>query len=279
MKSFFLLIFLLLSSSVFADHYVLVAGINNEQVHDYFTSFEVYLRSKDIQNISRIKPSSLNTVIQNANSLKRQLLELARDHRPLVIVAHSKGGLEVANTLALNPSDFPPGIVRLVIYANTPFQGSPYMAESVREFEAQYGQWGNQYNPVYLNALNVLKSLTTEVISSDLEMSHRNLSSSERKSLSDRSYFLRTQKEETRVSIILKKSAAFLRGSGPNDGLIPVTNQMRADFGQDLGIMNGVDHTDLFVRKWGPGSHEETELNLILKNVLTPVKTFDSLIR
>lgn len=249
MKAIFLLIFLVFSTSVLADHYVLVAG-------------------KNITNISRVMPSSLNTVTQNTTSLKRELLDLSRKYaEPMVIVAHSKGGLEVAQTLARNIEDFPREIVRLVIYANVPFQGSPYMAESVRDFESQYGWGGNQFNPLYRSALAVLKSLTTEVISQDLQDCHRDLTVSQKKELSGRSYYLRTQKEENKVSVILKKSAAFLRSSGPNDGLIPVSNMMRADFGVDLGIFHDVDHTDLFVRKWRPDSAQEEGLDVILKNI------------
>ena len=253
MKFLFLICILFVSSSVWARHFVLVAGLNNEQVSAYFHSFETYLKSRGHDHITILKPSSLNTVSEN--NLRRKFLSLYELHRePLVIFAHSKGALETAQTLALNPQDFPVEIVELAVYANTPFQGSPYMAESIREFEAQWGQFGNQWNPVYLNALRVMKSLSTESI---LTLKLKD------DSLSGRTYFLRTQKDAQKVSAVLKKSAEFLKAHGPNDGLIPVANQRIPDFGSDLGIHTGIDHTDLFVRKWTLDSHEARTMDQI----------------
>ncbi len=237
-----LLSLLLISGSVWARHFVLVAGLNNEQVSAYFSSFENYLKSHGHDHITKISPSSLNTVAENKSYLRRKLLEaFDLHHEPLTIFAHSKGALETAHTLATFPQDFPAEIVERAVYANTPFQGSPYMPESIRKFEAQWGQFGNQYNPVYLNALRVMKCLLTENILA-LKLTDE--------SLSARTYFVRTSKDAEKVSVILKDSAEFLKAHGPNDGLIPAANQMIKNFGNDAGIFKGIDHTDFFVRKW-----------------------------
>ncbi|MES2525710.1 MAG: hypothetical protein V4598_01430 [Bdellovibrionota bacterium] len=242
MKSLFLICIFLFSGSTWARHFVLVAGLNNEQVSAYFTSFENYLKSRGHVHITKISPSSLNTVSENKAYLRRKLLEAFELHQePLTIFAHSKGSLETAHTLATYPQDFPAEIVERAVYANTPFQGSPYMPESIRKFEEQWGNFGNQYNPVYLNAVRVMKSLLTENILA-LKLTDD--------SLSERTYFVRTTKDAHKVSVILKDSAEFLRAHGPNDGLIPADNQMMNGFGRDLGIFKGIDHTDFFVRKW-----------------------------
>ncbi len=251
----FLLIILLISQPVFARHFVMIAGLNNEQVSAYFQSFEIYLKNRGETHITKVMPSSLNTVSEN--NLRRKFLDLYNKHRePLVIFAHSKGSLETALTLATHAEDFPAEIVEKVVYVNTPFQGSPYMAESLREFEDQWGRFGNQYNPVYLNAVRVMKSLLTEnILALDLTD----------ESLSDRTFFVRTQQTADKVSTVLKKSAAFLKE--PNDGLIPVENQKMKNFGQDLGIFKNIDHTDFFVRKWGLDSKEARAMDEILKAI------------
>ncbi len=242
MKSLFLICLFFVSGTVWARHFVLVAGLNNEQVSAYFVSFENYLKSHGHVHITKISPSSLNTIAENKSYLRRKFLEAFELHQePLTIFAHSKGALETAHTLATYPQDFPAGIVERAVYANAPFQGSPYMPESIRKFEEQWGHFGNQYNPVYLNALRVMKSLLTENILS-LKLTED--------SLSARTYYARTVQDARKVSVILKDSAEFLKNYGPNDGLIPVNNQMMKDFGNDAGIFNNIDHTDFFVRKW-----------------------------
>ncbi len=242
MKSLFLICIFLISGSVWARHFVLVAGLNNEQVSAYFVSFENYLKSHGHDHITKISPSSLNTVTENKSYLRRKFLEAFElHHEPLVIFAHSKGSLETAHTLATYPEDFPASVVERAVYANTPFQGSPYMPESIRKFEQQWGNFGNQYNPVYLNAVRVMKSLLTENILA-LKLTDE--------SLSTRTYFVRTIKDADKVSVILKDSAEFLKAHGPNDGLIPVANQMIKNFGNDAGSFKNIDHTDFFVRKW-----------------------------
>jgi hypothetical protein len=268
MKAFFIVFLLIFSVHSRAQHIVLIAGINNEQVRDYFTSFEEYLRAKNYKLITKIHPSSLNTVTKNTARLRTRLLALYEARRePLIIFAHSKGGLELANTLGRFSGDFPEKIVSKAIFVNTPFGGSPYMQESIHEYEVTWGNFGNQYNPVYQNALAVLQSLGTQKISDDLEESFKDLSVMETKLLTDRFFFVRTQKAPEKVSVILKKSAEYLRGTGANDGLIPVENQIWMGHGTDLGIQDDIDHTDLFVRKWKKDSPAPLRIHAILTNL------------
>ena len=269
MKLTLLILILLISGQVFGKHVVLVSGLNNEQFPEYFSSFKSWLNSRGFDQVSTIHPSSLNTVSGNKLFVKRKLLDLYQKPRePLVIIGHSKGSLETANTLATYAADFPAEIVTAVIYANTPFQGSPYMAESIRDFEATYGRFGNQYNPVYLNALAVLRSLSTETILSDLKESHSRMTSAESRSLSERTFFVRTTQSAEKVSETLKKSALFLKKYGANDGLIPVENQKMAGlFGTDLGIWKDIDHGDVFVRKWSLESKESLAMEEVFRKL------------
>jgi len=242
----FLLFILLISQPVFARHFVLVAGLNNELVSAYFQSFETYLMSRGETHISKIMPSSQFTVSEN--NLRRHILDSYQLHQePLVIFAHSKGALETAHTLALDPEDFPAEIVEKVVYVNTPFQGSPYTPETIREM---------QMNPLLWNAVRVAKSLLKENILA-LKLTDE--------SLSDRTYFVRTRQDAKKVSPVLRKSAAFLKD--PNDGLIPVENQKIENFGNDLGVFHDIDHTDFFVRKWSLDSKEARAMDKILKAI------------
>lgn len=246
MKLIFTLVLWLISASAFARHYVLVAGLNNEFVSAYFQSFETHLKSRGENHISKVMPSSQLTVTEN--NLKLSFLNLYKKYNePLVIFAHSKGSIETAHTLALSPENFPAGIVEKIVYVNSPFKGSPYTPESIRELSL---------NPLMWNAVRVQRSLLAENLLT-LKLSDE--------SLSDRTYFVRTQQEANKVSVILRKSAAFLKV--PNDGLIPVNNQLIDNFGHDLGIFSGIDHTDFFVRRWSSDSTEARALDEILEAI------------
>ena len=265
----FLLFFVsFFSLSSKAEHIVFVGGINNEQVPHYFESFKSLLKSRGSHRVSVLMPSSLKTVMENTTSLRTKLLEAYRSNsEPLIVIAHSKGGLEVAHTLALFAKDFPFSIIKCAVYSNTPFQGSPYMARSIDDFKEQWGRGGNQYNPIYLNALRVLNSLRTENIASDLQKSFSKLSPEEKKSLSERTVYLRTQKDAADVPEFMKKSAEFLKSFGPNDGFIPVDNQRLKDFGRDVGIQNDIDHTDLFMQEWSSESVQSVRMEAFLKKI------------
>lgn len=246
MKLSFIVVLWLVSAPAFARHFVLVAGLNNEFVSAYFQSFETYLKNRGENHISKVLPSSQLTVTEN--NLKLSFLNLYKKyHEPLVIFAHSKGSIETAHSLAMNPEDFPDSIVEKVIYVNTPFKGSPYTPESIRELSL---------NPLMWNAVRVQRSLLAENLLS-MKLSHE--------SLSDRTYFVRTQQDANKVSVILRNSAAFLKE--PNDGLIPVDNQKIDHFGNDLGVFTNIDHTDFFVRRWTSQSKEARALDEIMEAI------------
>ncbi len=258
-------------------HFVLVGGLNNESVPHYFTALERVLKANGAIHISTIMPSSLQTVTGNVPRLRHHLLNAYREapDRPLIIIAHSKGGLEVGNTLGHYASEFPASVVAKAVFANVPFQGSPYTHQSIKEFVAHWG-WGfNAFNPVYLNALSVLKSLETDAIRNNLEESFRDLSRSEIKSLSDRFFYFRTEQTAENVSGALKKSADYLADHGNlhNDGIIPVENQKLDSFaglrkfGHDLGVMKDASHTDLFAQDRPTAPDQSTELTAFVKTV------------
>ena len=124
------------------------------------------------------------------------------------------------------------------------------MAESIKEYKAQWGWGGNQYNPIYINALKVLNSLSTQVSAQDLAISFSRLSNDQRNSLHHRFFYIRTFQDAAKVTSGFKKSAQFLKPYGPNDGLIPFDNQKLVYLGNDLGVLENTDHADLFVLRW-----------------------------
>lgn len=262
----FLLSFIILNlSQAFASyknhHFVLVTGINGESLNSYFSSFKALLHSEGAVHVSIVKPSSMHTVSENIPMLKRRLLKLHEESQlPLVIFAHSKGGLEVANMLSRNIKDFPIEVLSAAVFVNTPFQGSPYMAKAIKEYIERWGWGGNQYNPVYISGLKVLNSLSTEVITEDLAISFSNLSNDDRNSLHHRFFYIRTYQDASKVASGFKQSAQFLKPYGLNDGMIPLENQKLSFLGSDLDIFNGIDHGDLFVQKWTLNSEQSVKL-------------------
>lgn len=235
-------------------HFVLIGGLNNESHPNYFKDLESYLIDNNSSAISIVQPSSYLSVEDNLPILRNRLLRSYKKYKmPLVIIAHSKGGLEVINTLGRFINDFSHHIVHKVVLANTPLKGSPYMSVSLNEYRRQWGMGGMNMHPVYLNSLRVLKSLKTTEIKRTLNQSFENISYENLKNLSKRVYYFRSSKDHTLVNEGLIKSAKYLVDYGPNDGLIPVNNQKLEEFmglpafGTDLGVVSGFDHLDLFV--------------------------------
>lgn len=247
----FTLLILLLSDLSFAsvreNQYIFIGGLNNEVMPHYFSAARNILREEGAEDVHTIMPSSFRTVLENALILNGALRGLYSrgDGKPLILIAHSKGGLELFHALLREREFFSTGIVKKAVFVNTPFGGSPYMRVSLEEMERS----PYVLTPYYQALLRAMRSLQTEIITRDISETLQKISREDVKILQEKFFYIRTAQEPSKVHSSLKKSARYLLNKGSNDGLIPLASQRLPGIGKDLLILNATDHTDLFVRE------------------------------
>jgi hypothetical protein len=259
-------------------HFVFVTGYNSEKIPGYMTENMRVLIENESPFVDQIRPPSETSIAQNLPFVKTRLLDLFRQggQRPLVIIAHSKGGLETINTLLRNAIDFPPSVVERVYLVQSPLGGSPYTDRVMAKWDESIFSWNPYYWMLRSQHAGFLSMLTVQV-NKDLAESARAATPDQLQSLSRRTYLVRSSQSLESVSKSLKESAEALRDLGPNDGLLPVDRMLfsresgLAGFGQDLGVRSGADHLDLFVLGSPPSPHRASVIASFTREILSQV--------
>lgn len=234
-------------------HFVFVTGYQSEIIPGYMTENMRILIENKAPFVDQIRPPSETSVTDNMALVKRRLLDLYEQagRRPLVIVAHSKGGLEVINTLLRNPADFPPEVVERVYLVQSPIGGSPYTDRVMAKWDESIFSWNPFYWTLRSQHAGFLSMLTPQV-NKDLAESVRHSNADQLASLSQRTFIIRSSKPLETVPKTLRDSAEVLKDLGPNDGLVPTDRMLFSaesglrGFGTDLGIRANADHLELF---------------------------------
>ncbi len=113
---------------------VWVGGIMNELVRSpYFAPNLDALASNGYLHQTVIHPATLTSVEENRKILRDQFLKLyeANDRLPLVVIGHSKGGLESLATVIWDLDLIKKGIVQDVITIQSPLRGNSLADEMV----------------------------------------------------------------------------------------------------------------------------------------------------
>lgn len=243
------------SSSGLRDrHFVFITGYNSEKLPGYMDENMQTLRDEGADQVDQIRPPSETAILDNVPMIRDQLLALYESggRRPLVIIAHSKAGLEVIHTLVRFGGLFPADVVERVFVAQSPLQGSPYTDHVMAEWDSSIFVW----NPMYwlLRAQHAgFLSMMTSQSQADFARTAALANSDILASVSSRLFYLRSRKPRADVSASLQKSAAVVEPLGDNDGLVPTDRMLLKSlgdarpFGTDLGIEDGADHLDDFV--------------------------------
>lgn len=116
---------------------VWVGGIMNEIVRSpYFAPNIDALASSGYLHQSVIFPATVTSIEENRKILRDQFLKLyeANDRLPLVIIAHSKGGLESLATVIWDLDLIQKGIVQDVIAIQSPLRGNSLVDEMANPF-------------------------------------------------------------------------------------------------------------------------------------------------
>ncbi len=235
-------------------HYVFIAGYKNEEIPGYFTENIRFLRDLGASSVSEIRPSSETAVLNNVALIRRELARLSEfenGKRPLLIIAHSKGGLESLHTLLRYPEQFTKARVALLVVVQSPLMGSPYTDHVMNEWDTSIYAWTPAYW-YFRNQHQGFLSMMTETVKADWAASAAKVRSDQLAELSSRVLYLRSRKRFEEVSPSLKKSGGIVSLYGDNDGLVPTDHMLLprlgdlTPFGLDGGVEDGIDHLDGF---------------------------------
>lgn len=264
--SFFVLFFSLIGTAANLSqlnryHFVFISGYSNESIPGYFDENIRILNRLGAKRVSVINPSSLYPVTTNVEVVRSQLKYFYHQspQTPLVVVAHSKGGLEMINTLLRYRKEFPQQVLAKVFFVQAPLVGSPYTDEYLKPYKSSTCQLNPVCVSYSLTYLQGMFSMETHQILADLKNSAKGVTAVEAMDLSRRIYYIRSYKEYDKVTENLKQYAKILKdiNAGVNDGLVPTEKQIirqflgRPVFGTDLGVQYA-DHVEFLIMGKNP---------------------------
>lgn len=253
-------------------HYVLIAGYRNEEIPGYLSQNARELWNSGAGVVNEIRPPSETAVIANLPALQAELRRLyeAGARRPLVLIAHSKGGLETLNALLRGEASLG-GAVHRVFLVQSPLRGSPY-TDYLLGLSS-----GFAWNPAYWYYrahYQGFVSMSTVQVAWDLAESARLAGPAWLRTVGARIRYVRSRQAATRVSPSLQEYLPVVSVWGENDGLVPTDRQHLealggvAPFGRDLGILNDSDHLELVVAGEHPSPARLEKIRAFTKRIL-----------
>jgi hypothetical protein len=233
-----------LRAEVQAHPVILISGVMGDLLPGYFAHNVESLHDDFGQpQTSVVRPSSCAAIEQDAIALDARFREVAaRTGKSLLVIGHSKGGVEALLSVLEDPSLVRNGIVDKVVLISGAVGGSP-----VADHDTHDGQTG------CLGVRSLVTSHVRAVVSGALGA----LAPDDRAELSRRVFYVRSEETTDKVTWVFKSMSRFLwAGFGPNDGALVTADQSLPDFGNDLGTLE-TDHTGLV--GWGPYTRTSPE--------------------
>jgi hypothetical protein len=214
----------------------------NEAVRDqYFTLNVEILESLGAGAVTRLFPSSLVSVRRNREYLAKKFFDAYTGHgiKPLIIIGHSKGGLETLATLLAYPQFVEQGIVSQAILVQSPLMGNA--------FNDRQGLVGRTIS----NFLSVSPghfSLGTAEINSMIEDRIDRLPRTTRSRLSRAVSYVVSSEAPERHSRALRLSNRALKIDIDFDGLVAKLDMWIPNFGTVIGDLKA-DHIEYVLGK------------------------------
>jgi len=222
-----------------------VCGVLNEVIRkNYFADNIKTLRQDfEAQVFSPFFPDSDGSISDNADKLAQSLpLLYEKTGRAIIIIGHSKGGIEVLLTVLRHPELIERGIVERVISIQGAIRGAP-VADMVAGKDLSFiSKVSIKLVKIFLPGLDNLGTVESRRLVSE---ALQGLSYTERNTIDRVLYYIRSVQRPSQTIFYLKPINYYLSYHyGENDGMILAEDQMSKDIGQDTGIIRGADHTD-----------------------------------
>lgn len=225
-------------------HVVFVAGFFNETFPAYFLDNIKVLKDEfRAESITRIFPSSLEGTLENEAYLFSEILKSyqSENNKPLVVVSHSKGAVELLNVMFKHPELMEQKTIEKVILIQAAIGGS-YVADISDDVLSLIA-------PFAASCSGGLKSLRKGYAEKLLTTAYETLSLEQRKNIANKIYFVRSAQRAKKTTPFLIPTQKYLAMNyGKNDGLLLVEDQIFEplinDGSTDLGVVDA-DHSDL----------------------------------
>jgi pimeloyl-ACP methyl ester carboxylesterase len=249
---------------------VFVAGFLNEFIFSYFEDFERCLEKNwGVFDPILVRPSSNVPPWDASDWLREKLIRINQtSHKPLVIIAYSKGAIETLLTLLKYPELVTGGVVERFVAINGAFKGS-HIADLIRG-EGPISASKTHREFLKRNFPGLWYSGKKEIGNKVAEVMSQ-VNEDDLKAVSSILYYSRSRTSGMRTASYLLATNIYLqRNYGDNDGILLLDEQEPYGLGHDLGILNGVDHVDL-VLTYPLSSMRATERYAFLDSLLKQI--------
>ncbi len=226
--------------------YLVVPGFLGEQLPTYMDAHVNRLRERGL-TASQVGIDTEAGVEVNARQVRDAILEASRDGRKVVLLGHSKGGLDITAALSLYPEL--KEHVRAVTTMQTPYGGTPLASDA------------QGVGPLRWLAGNVLERLGGSGDSlRDLTYEQRQAFLAEHPYPSDIPTVSLASSEESLKSVFVTTNRYMSDRYGwASDGLVPTQDQLIP--GSDVVMVKGLDHAEAGIDGPGPlANHKASDL-------------------
>ncbi|CAN5449879.1 hypothetical protein BH10BDE1_BH10BDE1_06970 [soil metagenome] len=225
--------------------YLFIGGYGNEFGRDHYFQWNVeMLAEMGAGSVRTFFPSSLKAAGANLAEVREQIVRSYRDSggRPVVVMGHSKGGLETLATLLKYPELVTEGIVANAILIQAPVGGNTLLD--------QRGLLGRLYAKALSLPAEAFRSLRTPGINAIVAERIEELTDSkaELRAVSRVVRYVISHKEVEDSGAGIRLASQFLPHKIPNDGLVAKIDMWIPGFGTILGDLY-IDHLEVMLGK------------------------------
>jgi pimeloyl-ACP methyl ester carboxylesterase len=221
--------------------YLFVGGYGNELGRGHYFQWNVEMLSEmGARSIRTFFPSSLRAAGRNLEIIRDQILRSYRESggRPVIVIGHSKGALEVFATLLKYPDLVTEGIVANPILMQGPIGGNTLID--------QRGLLGRLFAKALSLPTEAFRSLQTPGINAIVADRIEELTESkaELRAVSKAVRYVISHKEVQDSGSGIQLASKVLPHKIPNDGLVAKQNMWIPGFGTVLGDLY-IDHLEV----------------------------------
>lgn len=249
-----------------AEHTVVFVGGLSADLNPTFVSKDIEaLKSLGVKtHVVKLQPKSEISISQNALILYRKLRTISeKSHTKLVVLAHSKGGVEALLGLLWNikyylgtDGDF----IESLVTIQAPLKGAKLAeigkvvcggTQLIRDI---FGWWDGLCNNFDMISRDGVAQLFDRV--------SENLTDLEIQKLNERVFFVRSHVDPSKLPFPISLAGAHLATFGKNDGIVMTREMKRDEFGTDLGMVEA-DHFDLISGDGAPITREDLKKRFV----------------
>ena len=223
-------------------NFVLVGGYMNEAARDHYMVLNAeFLKKMGAGAVSTLFPSSLSAVSSNRQMLAEKFIEIYQSggEKPLILIGHSKGGLEVLATILAFPQFVENKIVSTAILVQAPLLGNAFLDR--QGFAGKLVSTALGFSPGH-------HSLSTNEINKVISGQLEKLPSKTRATLSRAVKYVVSEQAPEQFSRALKISSLATKIDIEYDGLVAKHDMWLTDFGTVIGDLKA-DHLEYVLGK------------------------------